>query len=212
MSIITVQIGQCGNQIGEKLFETLISDCYDCSTLYLNSRSRTHFVSNHVRRLNENYLQESTSRFFTENESSTGTASFSGMNDESENALYARSVLIDMESKVVNKLLYNQGNTKLKFRDKNSYTQKKGSGNNWYYFNKRSLPITKIYPSLFSCKFLLARSYGYCINGPTSVEKVEDIFRKEAERCDRLASFFICMSLAGGELQSFLNLRRAKNN
>jgi hypothetical protein len=125
MSIITVQIGQCGNQIGEKLFETLISDCYDCNTIYQNNKSRTHYISNHVRRLNENYVNESVNRFFTENEKASDDG------DEVSNTLYARSVLIDMESKVVNKLLYNQGNTKLKFRDKNSYTQKKGSGNNW---------------------------------------------------------------------------------
>jgi tubulin delta len=41
------------------------------------------------------------------------------------------------------------------------------------------------------------RSFGYCLNGPKSKEKIEDIIRKEAERCDRLGSFLISMSLAG---------------
>jgi hypothetical protein len=42
--------------------------------------------------------------------------------------MYARSILIDMESKVVNKLLFN---SKCNFREENSYTLKTGSGNNW---------------------------------------------------------------------------------
>jgi hypothetical protein len=132
MSIVTVQIGQCGNQIGERLFETLISDCDDCTTLYSNSTTRTHYTSSHAKRLNEAYIRECTSRFFSEQETSGG--------GDEQSTLYARSILIDMESKVVNKLLYNHGGgsgggsstRRFKFRDKNSYTQKKGSGNNWY--------------------------------------------------------------------------------
>jgi tubulin delta len=154
MSIVTVQIGQCGNQIGEKLFETLIADnSYNFNSQ--KSQFKTH--------LNENYVQESEHRFFTRDDDDYNNKS----------PLYARSILIDMESKVVNKLLNNNNSLKgFIFRDKNSYTQKKGSGNNW--------------------------SYGYCVNGPQSLPKVKEIIRKEAERCDRLASFFICMSLAGG--------------
>lgn len=36
------------------------------------------------------------------------------------------------------------------------------------------------------------------MNGPKSKEKIEEIVRHEAERCDRLAAFHVCMSLAGG--------------
>ncbi len=36
------------------------------------------------------------------------------------------------------------------------------------------------------------------MNGPKSKEKISDLIRKEAERCDRLSSFMVCMSLAGG--------------
>ena len=125
---------------------------------------------NQAQKLNKNYITDSIDRFFT----------YEQYQDEQElknsnNAytMYGRSVLIDMESKVVNKLLYNlPGNNKCKFREENSYTQKKGSGNNW--------------------------SYGYCLNGPNSRDKIEDMMRKEVERCDRLASFLICMSMAGG--------------
>lgn len=36
------------------------------------------------------------------------------------------------------------------------------------------------------------------MNGPKSKEKIEEIVRNEAERCDRLGAFHVCMSLAGG--------------
>lgn len=36
------------------------------------------------------------------------------------------------------------------------------------------------------------------MNGPKSSEKIEEIVRGEAERCDRLSAFHVCMSLAGG--------------
>lgn len=156
MSIITVQIGQCGNQVGEKLFETILSDCYDYGTNNKQTRPSSS---------NQNYVEESERRFF---------ASEDRINDEDDQSplLYARSVLVDMESKVVNKLLFNQTNKRLKFRPGNSFTQKKGSGNNW--------------------------SYGYCENGPKSLSRVEEIVRRETERCDRLSGFLVCMSLAGG--------------
>ena len=210
MSVLTVQIGQCGNQIGEKLFETIIDDCFhskyvetiktknrtnqnkntnlnrarSASSSNLSSKlaspeasqsktfeDDTYKSVNQAQKLNKNYITDSIDRFFT----------YEQYQDEQElknsadgtYTMYGRSVLIDMESKVVNKLLYNQpGSNKCKFREENSYTQKKGSGNNW--------------------------SYGYCVNGPKSRDKIEDIMRKEVERCDRLASFLICMSMAGG--------------
>jgi tubulin delta len=155
MSIITLQIGQCGNQIGEKLFETIVSDCYDVksqskqcnlkraySLNSLNSiESKEIEPRSEFNKLNDDYLYESKKRFFTELDYQDETELKNS--DVNNDVLYARSVLIDMESKVVNKLIYNDKgtyiNSKWKYREDNSYTQKKGSGNNW--------------------------SYGYCING-----------------------------------------------
>lgn len=113
MSIVTVQIGQCGNQIGEKIFETIASDCFEYKAQTASDRT-----------LNGSYVSESLQRFFAECESET-------------DALVAHSVLVDMESKVVNRLVSNtfttgsQPTQQWKFRACNSYTQKKGSGNNW---------------------------------------------------------------------------------
>ena len=122
MSVITLQIGQCGNQIGEKLYDTILNDCFNCSTLFLNSKTQAHYISNHHRQLNEYYINESLNRFFTENEN---------LSNYQRQNFYARSILIDMESKVVNKLLNEKNLNMLNYRPKNAYTQKKGSGNNW---------------------------------------------------------------------------------
>ncbi len=124
MSIITVQIGQCGNQIGEKLFETFINDCQDPREFFnLSNRFKQQQLMQSETRKNELYVQECKRRFFTE--------------QDKDEPLIPRAVLIDMESKVVNKLVskanhgFKAGNLSFKFRDSNTYTQKKGSGNNW---------------------------------------------------------------------------------
>lgn len=38
----------------------------------------------------------------------------------------------------------------------------------------------------------------YCIHGPRHRDVVEELVRREAERCDRLAGFVAMMSVAGG--------------
>lgn len=38
----------------------------------------------------------------------------------------------------------------------------------------------------------------YCVHGPRLEEAVEDLVRREVERCDRLAGIFAMMSVAGG--------------
>jgi tubulin delta len=156
MSIITLQVGQCGNQIGEKLFETIVSDCYDVKSQIKQSNLKRAYSlnalnstgskeiepKNEFSKLNDDYVYESKKRFFTELDYQN-EAELKNSQNPNYDVLYARSVLIDMESKVVNKLIYSDKNTfinsKWKYREENSYTQKKGSGNNW--------------------------SYGYCING-----------------------------------------------
>jgi tubulin delta len=160
MSIINIQVGQCGNQIGEKLFETIISDCFESSQSWSKKALDTQSL---LKTLNQDYIDECKKRFFIE--TSEGKSE--------SNSLIARSLLIDMESKVVNKLLRRpMTSVPWKYRDSNSYTQKKGSGNNW--------------------------SFGYCVNGPKSGTKIMELVRKEVERCDRLDGFLIGLSLAGG--------------
>lgn len=128
MSIVTVQIGQCGNQIGEKLFETIVSDCYDTPS---NWSKRALDVQKQLKSLNPEYLSESKERFFYENDFESSEFSKNSSN-ESNPQHVARSILIDMENKVVNKLLNKPSdpNFNWMFSQHNSYTRKKGSGNN----------------------------------------------------------------------------------
>ena len=46
------------------------------------------------------------------------------------------------------------------------------------------------------------------INGPSSRSVVEDKIRKEVERCDRLASFLVIMSMAGIFLFSWYTFQK----
>lgn len=123
MSMITIQVGQCGNQIGEKLFETLAKDLQDpLSIRTAANRFKPQQTQQSDIDINESYVQETKERFFTE----------SAVNST---LLMPRAVLIDMESKVVNKLVAKKANENdsysCQFREANSYSQKKGSGNNW---------------------------------------------------------------------------------
>ncbi len=139
MSIITVQVGQCGNQIGEKLYDTIVSDCFDAPSSWTR---KALDVQELLRKCNIDYVEQSKRCFFEETSNSNEHSDLARSSTNDGPVYNARAVLIDMESKVVNKLIRRENNLidgfNWKFRDKNSYTQKKGSGNNW--------------------------SFGYCIN------------------------------------------------
>jgi hypothetical protein len=95
MSMITIQIGQCGNQIGEKLFETFINDCNSFSYVHASSRFKQQHISSVDLRNNENYVSQVKERFFTEID-----------NKLNEVVLAPRAVLVDMESKVTKIVKY----------------------------------------------------------------------------------------------------------
>lgn len=138
MSIVTLQVGQCGNQIGQELFSVINDDC--------NEPNR------------KKYSECSNERFFYE--SHTGE-------------LVARSVLVDMEPKVISQAIAKACKSgRWRYGDKAHFSQKQGSGNNW--------------------------ANGFCVHGPRHVEVVEELARREIERCDRLAGIFTMMSVAGG--------------
>ncbi|XP_077021100.1 tubulin delta chain isoform X3 [Tamandua tetradactyla] len=106
MSIVTVQLGQCGNQIGFEVFDTLFSDSH-CSQGLCSKRE------------NEIYQASCKERFFTE---------------EENGVLVARAVLVDMEPKVINQTLSKAAQSGLwKYGQHSCFCQKQGSGNNWAY-------------------------------------------------------------------------------
>lgn len=105
MSVVTVQLGQCGNQIGTLLFSTLHGDAISSSSSHYSDVSLDryfHEVPNH------------------EEEHTSGEG------------FQARAVLVDMESKVVqNSLTAARKTRSWTFDDKCVYSEKCGSGNNW---------------------------------------------------------------------------------
>ncbi|XP_047449438.1 tubulin delta chain [Mugil cephalus] len=138
MSVVTVQLGQCGNQVGQELFDIICSDAQE-------GQRKT-------------YSTASCERFF---------------HQTTQGDLVARAVLIDMEPKVINHSMTKAAKTgRWRYGEKSHFSQKQGSGNNW--------------------------ANGYCVHGPRHREAVEELVRREVERCDRLAGLIAMMSVAGG--------------
>ncbi|XP_007946055.1 tubulin delta chain [Orycteropus afer afer] len=106
MSIVTVQLGQCGNQIGFEVFDTLFSDSH-CSQGLCSKKE------------NEAYQTSCKERFF---------------NEQENGVLVARAVLVDMEPKVINQTLSKSAHSgRWKYDQCACFCQKQGSGNNWAY-------------------------------------------------------------------------------
>ncbi|XP_060059847.1 tubulin delta chain isoform X2 [Erinaceus europaeus] len=106
MSIVTVQLGQCGNQIGFEVFNTLLNDSHSPQGLC-------------CKRENELYQVSCKERFFSEEENGVPIA---------------RAVLVDMEPKVINQTLSKAAQSgRWKYGQHSYFCQKQGSGNNWAY-------------------------------------------------------------------------------
>uniref|UniRef100_A0A8D0FI53 Tubulin delta chain n=1 Tax=Strix occidentalis caurina TaxID=311401 RepID=A0A8D0FI53_STROC len=104
MSIVTVQLGQCGNQIGHEVFNAICSDVHG-----------THGLCS--KKENESYHDACKERFFCEEESEVPIA---------------RAVLVDMEPKVISQTLSMAARSGYwKYDDRSRFCQKQGSGNNW---------------------------------------------------------------------------------
>ncbi|KAI1893555.1 hypothetical protein AGOR_G00124930 [Albula goreensis] len=104
MSIVTVQLGQCGNQIGQELFDVITSDTNEAQRYKLSVEGKAYGVC-------------SQERFF---------------HDELTGELSARAVLIDMEPKVITQTMATAAKSgRWKYGDRSFFCQKQGSGNNW---------------------------------------------------------------------------------
>lgn len=113
MSVITIQIGQCGNQIGTAMFSLLSQDALQ-PPQFTSHDSTENIV----------YKQDAMEKYFTEKKDGT---------------IEAKAVLVDMEPKVIQKCKQTANQTGLwKYPSGAEYIQKRGSGNNWtlgYYGN-----------------------------------------------------------------------------
>ena len=122
MSVIVIQLGQCGNQIGSQLFSTLHSDA-------LSSNKPTFSSATALPKAKQtSYYQCSVDRFFHERDG---------------HPPLARAVLVDMETKVVHGALVERKRDKQWLYDPASAHQgKKGSGNNWANGYCKQGPLT----------------------------------------------------------------------
>ena len=92
MSCIVLQFGQCGNQVGQRLFDTLIEDNLVHSNptkLPVSNQSSLH-----------DYIRTSLDRFFIQN----------------EHQLTARALVIDTEMKVIEQLMNEKSQSKRHWR------------------------------------------------------------------------------------------------
>uniref|UniRef100_A0A8C6X7N7 Tubulin delta chain n=1 Tax=Naja naja TaxID=35670 RepID=A0A8C6X7N7_NAJNA len=109
MSILAIQLGQCGNQIGREVFDTICTDLH----------SSQGFCS---RKENDAYQ----ALFCKKEVGFFPPFSFSCL------GMVARAVLVDMEPKVINQTLSFASRTgNWRYGPQSAFCQKQGSGNNW---------------------------------------------------------------------------------
>lgn len=143
MSIITLQIGQCGNQVGQAFYDFIMGEM-------INASPASQAIAGDV--------------FF----------SYNSKKEKYE----ARSVLIDMEPKVINECLSSKKKEDLWDYNKSMcLTKQEGSGNNW--------------------------AYGHNIHGADCRESVLNLLRTQLEQTDYLDSLIFFQSLAGGTGSGF---------
>lgn len=109
MSIITLQLGQCGNQIGGQLFQLLSTD--------LDLPPPSWCSVDHAK----DYVEANSNRFFDVSECS-------------ETGCYrtARAIMVDTEPKVIAQMVTNSRRSgKWCYPSKQQVCRKRGSGNNW---------------------------------------------------------------------------------
>ena len=88
MSCIVLQLGQCGNQVGQRVFDTLIED----NLLHANSTKTSLSNQSSI----HDYIRTSLDRFFIQN----------------DQKLTARALAIDTELKVIEQLMSETSQTK----------------------------------------------------------------------------------------------------
>jgi tubulin delta len=144
--LVCLPLGQCGNQIGARFYQQLAEE------------SKTSLQATQENEQN-NFQNEIVNRFFRHRSSSS--------------PLYARSVLVDMEPKVIDQSIdYALKGGLFQFDSKRIFTKQSGSGNNW--------------------------AYGYSTHGPRNWDTISNLIRSEVEECDQFGGFVILQSLAGG--------------
>lgn len=136
MSIV-IQIGQCGNQLGEAVFNKLFKEITENPSLDTEKHQQQFF---HRLPTMERPV--------------------------------ANAITIDMEPKVIERLMESNKKSKYYYSNFNMYHKQEGSGNNW--------------------------AYGYYKHGPKCEDDIYKKVRQLGERIDNFSSVCFIQSLAGG--------------
>lgn len=147
MSVVLLQVGQCGNQIGCKIFNNMIEEMKNSS---------------------ECLAQLINDCFFTL---------------DSKDKIFANSILIDMEAKVIEKCLKNAKEKGWNYYEDNIINKQCGSGNNW--------------------------ANGFFNHGPSVENLLIEKLSSFSEKFDYIDSIILINSLAGGTgsgLGSYVNI------
>jgi len=151
--LITIQVGQCGLQLGTRFWDLALKEhaAYSKDPVYDDALSS--FFHNVDMRESKNPRRIPL-----------------GDGRGKIRSLKARSVLVDMEEGVINKVL--KGPLGELFTEHQLIKDVSGSGNNW--------------------------AHGHCEYGRKYSSHILEAVRREAETCDSLQSFFLMHSLGGG--------------
>ena len=113
MSLVTVQLGQCGNQVGYQLFSSVMADLHQDMP---KSAANT------------DYCNEGIERFFSSKDSTD--CEFRRSTNSSQ--YHARAVMVDMEPKVIaHTLVEARRSGKWSYCPGQQFSLRRGSGNNW---------------------------------------------------------------------------------
>ncbi|CAD7933950.1 unnamed protein product [Amoebophrya sp. A25] len=163
MSLVTVQLGQCGNQVGSTFFDELAAKIplrEDDAVARMFFRWPTTTICSATEQLKN--LQ-----------SGCSSSSSSSFNTASRPLPFARSVLVDLEPRVVGKLISPSRSQGYRFDARGAKWRASGAGNNW--------------------------THGYRQGRDSLSEELELLVQAEVDRChDQLAGFLVFFSLAGG--------------
>jgi tubulin epsilon len=171
--LITVQVGQCGMQLGTKFWELALEEHAthqraEAKSASSNSRrGGTSKSALHRGQQQGPVFDDAMSSFFRNVDSRNGDLELGVGSPVSR--LRARALLVDMEEGVINEVL--NGPLQDLFDAKQTVRSTDGSGNNWAH----------------------GQHYGAQYGG-----EVLESLRAVAETCDSLQSFFLMHSLGGG--------------
>ena len=157
--IITLQVGQCGNQIGGEFWKQLAaSHGIQPDGLPRDASIQTAATTNNSDSVaNQNFIDDRKDVFFYQSDAGH---------------YIPRALLVDLEPRVVNKLIH-QGPYRNLFNEENVFIAQDGggAGNNW--------------------------ASGFR-QGEQHHEKVLDMIDRESDNSDSLEGFVMCHSIAGG--------------